>query len=124
MILKASFIVVIKKNEITNILVREDKRVWLNFGSDLWIEFQDLVNQKIFTNDSAKNKRYLNWINSPKFKRDYKQTIEVINNSDWDGITKKFIADFKKDRGNRIWRQDIELDTDKSLSDLEVKNES
>lgn len=111
-----------KKGELTNILVREDRRVWLNFGSDLWIEFQDLINTKIFTKDNSKNKKYKDWIKSKKFKKDYKDTIKVIDESEnYDEITKKFIQDFKKDRSNRIWRQELEIDQEQDLNKLEVK---
>ncbi|MFW6130840.1 MAG: hypothetical protein ACOC56_06600 [Atribacterota bacterium] len=122
MILKASFLMIVKKGQNTNILIREDRKVWINFGSDLWINFLKIKETKNLTKDKAKNKQYIKWINSKKFKKDYKETIDVINNSsDWDEITKKFIQDFKKDRSNKIWRQDIELDTDKNLNELEVK---
>lgn len=120
--IKASFIMITKKGELTNILVREDRRVWLNFGSDLWIEFQDLINTKIFTKDNSKNKKYKDWIKSKKFKKDYKDTIKVIDESEnYDEITKKFIQDFKKDRSNRIWRQELEIDQEQDLNKLEVK---
>lgn len=119
-LLKAGFLMIMKKQQVTNILVREDRRVWINFGSDMWIDFLKIKETENLVPDTSKNRKYLDWINSKKFQKDYQETLNVINNSeDWNMIIEKFVKDFKKDRGNRIIRQDLEVDTEKEINDLQ-----
>jgi len=116
--MRASFIVIRKSQELTTILVREDKLVMINFGSSDWFNFRELKDIKGLKNNKS-IKKYLQWINSKRFKRNYKETIEILENNDYEEVVKKFIKDFKKDRGNRIIRQDVEIEPNKKIEDLQ-----
>jgi len=108
-LMKASFIIVKKTPEIITILVREDKKVLFNFGSEIWIDFFDIHKSEKLTTDKGKNKKFKEWIDSKKFKKDYQETLEVIENNEYEDIVKKFIHDFKKGR-DPIFRKDVEID--------------
>lgn len=115
--MKAAFISVIKTGQFTSILVREDKKVWMNFGDDNFFAFETLNNVKGLKD----NKKYKAWIESKKFKKDWSETMKVIETNDYEGIIQKFIHDFKKDRGNRIIRNDVEIDPDKTMEDIQYE---
>jgi len=120
--MKGTFIVVRKKPEVITILVREDKKVWFNFGSDLWIDFFDIPTSTEFHNkDKGKNKKFKDWVNSKDFKRNYQETIDVINNYSYKIIVDKFVRDFKKDRVPII-TQEVEIDPDAKLEDFQNGN--
>jgi hypothetical protein len=103
--LKADFITITKGHDLKVILVREDKYVSFNFGSEDWIEFARMGRMDI------KNQKYQNFIKDKNFKKNYKQTQDVINNSkDYKEITQTFIKDFKKDRGNKILLNETEME--------------
>lgn len=118
MILNAHILTILKGNEIQVIVIREDKKCFISFGDENFFDIENLNNLKNIQKLSPKAKRrYEEWINSKKFKKDFNETIEVINNSkDYSEITEKFIKDYKKDRGNRIIKQDVELDTNKKIN--------
>jgi len=117
--LKASFILVRKNPEVITILVREDKKVWFNFGSkDIWINFLELKDTKKLHKDTGKNKKYIDWVNSKKFNKNYSVTLEILNNDNFEEVVSKFIKDFKKDRCVII-RQDVEIDPTVKPEDLE-----
>lgn len=116
-IMKATFIVVRKNPEVITILVREDKKVWFNFGSDIWINFFDIPKSENFHKNKGKNKKFQNWIQSKDFKKNYQETIDVINNYSYKVIVDKFHRDFKKDRVP-IFMQEVEIDPNKSIEDI------
>jgi len=115
---KVTFLTIKKGGELYFILIMEDKRVFLNFGDDNWFNVRELDNLK-----QLKDKRkYQQYLRSKKFKKNIEETIEIMDNSkDYEEITQKFIKDFKKDRGNRIIRNDAEIDTTKSMKDIEYE---
>jgi len=115
---KVTFLTIKKGGELYFILIMEDKRVFLNFGDDNWFNVRELDNLK-----QLKDKRkYQQYLRSKKFKKNIAETIEIMDNSkDYEEITQKFIKDFKKDRGNRIIRNDAEIDTTKSIEDIEYE---
>lgn len=115
---KVTFLTIKKGGELYFILIMEDKRVFLNFGDDNWFNVRELDNLK-----QLKDKRkYKQYIKSKKFRKNIAETIEIMDNSkDYEEITQKFIKDFKKDRGNKIWRNDAEIDTTKSIEDIEYE---
>lgn len=115
--MKATFIVIRKNPEIITIFVREDKKVLFNFGSDIWINFLDMKNQDKLHTDRGKNKKYKEWVESKKFKKDYNETIEVMKNNDYHEVVNKFIHDFKKDRVP-VFQQEVEIDPSKSIGDI------
>lgn len=115
--MKAAFLTIVKSNQFTAILVREDKKVWINFGDDNWFEFSRLNQVK----GLEKHKQYKEWIDSKKFKKSFKETMEIIENNDYENIITKFIKDFKKDRSNKIWRNDVEIDETKTMNDLKYE---
>lgn len=103
--LKANFITINKGHDLIVILVREDKRVYFNFGSEDWIDFTKMGRLDI------KNEKYQNFIKSKKFKKNYEETKNVIDTSkDYKEITQRFIKDFKKDRGSRVLLNEAELE--------------
>jgi hypothetical protein len=104
--IKLTFIVIRKGKDLTTIMVREDKKVMFNFGSDEWIDFSLMGKLKI------KNKKYNRYIENPKFKKDYSETEKVIAENDYKGIVEKFHKDFKKDRANVIKIIESEADVD------------
>lgn len=104
--IKVSFIVVKKGSDLITILVREDKKVMFNFGSEEWIDFDRMGSLDI------KNQKYRRYIENPKFKKNHKETGEVILNNDYKGIVEHFYKDFKKDRGNLIKVMGQEADID------------
>ncbi|HKL23633.1 MAG TPA: hypothetical protein VJ895_02680 [Candidatus Nanoarchaeia archaeon] len=123
MIQKAVFLTIVKGKELTLLLIKENKKVFMCFGDDNWFNFQELRNLKglSYLKPSAKRK-YEEWINSKKFKKDYKETEEVIENAvNYEEIIEKFIKDFKKDRGNRIWRNDTEIDDSIKQEDIQYE---
>jgi len=115
---KVTFLTIKIGGELYFILIMEDKRVFLNFGDDNWFNVRELDNLK-----QLKDKRkYQQYLRSKKFKKNIAETIEIMDNSkDYEEITQKFIKDFKKDRGNRIIRNDAEIDTTKSMEDIEYE---
>jgi len=115
---KVTFLTIKKGGELYFILIMEDKRVFLNFGDDNWFNVRELDNLK-----QLKDKRkYQQYLRSKKFKKNIAETIEIMDNSkDYEEITQKFIKDFKKDRGNKIIRNDAEIDTTKSMKDIEYE---
>ncbi|HKL23818.1 MAG TPA: hypothetical protein VJ912_00615 [Candidatus Nanoarchaeia archaeon] len=115
---KVTFLTIKKGGELYFILIMEDKRVFLNFGDDNWFNVRELDNLK-----QLKDKRkYQQYLRSKKFKKNIAETIEIMDNSkDYEEITQKFIKDFKKDRGNKIIRNDAEIDTTKSIEDIEYE---
>lgn len=115
---KVTFLTIKKGGELYFILIMEDKRVFLNFGDDNWFNVRELDNLK-----QLKDKRkYQQYLRSKKFKKNIAETIEIMDNSkDYEEITQKFIKDFKKDRGNKIIRNDAEIDTTKSMEDIEYE---
>jgi len=115
---KVTFLTIKKGGELYFILIMEDKRVFLNFGDDNWFNVRELDNLK-----QLKDKRkYQQYLRSKKFKKNIEETIEIMDNSkDYEEITQKFIKDFKKDRGNKIIRNDAEIDTTKSIEDIEYE---
>jgi hypothetical protein len=103
--LKANFLTILKGNSLIVILIREDKKVFFNFGDETWIDFDKLGKLNI------KNQRYKEYIESPKFKKQYKDTENIIKKSkDYLEITEKFKKDFKKDRSNKITINPAELE--------------
>lgn len=115
--MKAAFITIIKKSQFTAILVREDKKVWFNFGDDNWFEFEKMGNIKGIN----KTKKYKAYLESNKFKKNWKETMETIRNNSYENIINKFIKNFKSDRGNRILRNDVEIDPNKSINNIEYE---
>jgi hypothetical protein len=95
-----------KGNDLFTILVREDKKVMFNFGSEEWIDFDKMGKLNI------KNQKYVRYVENPRFKKDRKETEEIIKNNDYKGIVSAFYRDFKKDRGNMITIQEQEADVD------------
>lgn len=104
--IKVGFIVVKKGNDLITILVREDKKVMFNFGSEEWIDFDKMGSLDI------KNQKYNRYIKNPKFLKNHKETKEIILNNNYEGIVKHFYKDFKKDRGNLIKVVEQEADID------------
>jgi hypothetical protein len=105
MLLKANWLTIKKGKDMKMILIREDKKVMFNFGSEEWIDFNLMGNMDI------KNQKYQEHIKSPNFKKNYLETKKVIEISkDYEEITQKFIKDFKNDRGNRIWLNTSEME--------------
>lgn len=115
--MKATFITILKGSQFTSILVREDKKVLMNFGDENFFEFETLNKVKGLSD----NKKYKQWIESKKFKKDWAETMKVINTNDYEGIIQKFIKDFKTDRGNRIIRNDVEIDPNKKMEDIQYE---
>lgn len=104
--MKAKTLMSVKGGEIFIILIREDMKCYFNFGTNDWFGMEDF--QNLHKHSNAKIKHYAE---SPKFKRDYKETIDVIETSkDYKEIYNRFYRDFKKDRGNRIKGGDIEIE--------------
>jgi len=116
-LMKASFIIIRKKPEIITILVREDKKVLFNFGSEIWVDFFDICDSEKLTSDKGKNKKFRDWVGSKKFQEDYNKTITIIKNNSYEEIVKKFIRDFKKDRAP-IFRKDVEINPNVSMEDM------
>jgi hypothetical protein len=116
-IMKASFLTIVKSNQFTSVLIREDKKVWINFGDDNWFEFEKLNNIKVLED----KKKYRDWLQSKKFKKNFTETIEIINNNYYEEIVSSFIKDFKKDRSNRIIRNDVEIDPNKTMEDMQYE---
>lgn len=88
--IEGAFITIKKGNQIMSILVKEDKRVYFNFGDNNWIKFEELE-KLIF------NKKY------KKLMGDLADTKKVIEESkDYKELVKKFEEDFKKDHGNIV----------------------
>lgn len=104
--IKVSFIIIKKGNDLFTILVREDKKVMFNFGSEEWIDFEKIGKLNI------KNMKYNKYIENPRFKKDKKETEEIIKNNNYKGIVNAFYKDFKKDRGNMITILEQEADVD------------
>lgn len=115
--MKAAFITIVKAKQFTSILVREDKKVWINFGDDNWFEFETLNKVKKLD----RTKKYKDWLESKKFKKDWAETMKIIENNTYEEVVKKFIKDFKKDRSNRILRNDVELDENKTIGDIQYE---
>jgi len=115
--MKATFLTIVKSNQFTAILVREDKKVWINFGDDNWFEFSKLNQVK----GLEKHKQYKEWIESKKFKKSFKETMEIINNKTFEEVIQSFIKDFKQDRSNRIIRNDVEIDPNKTMEDIKYE---
>lgn len=107
--LKARTISILKGQQLIIILVREDKKVYMNFGSDDWIDFL----QMFALQHSIKNQKYQQWVNNPHNKKNFQETLDVITNAgDYLEVCKHFVKDFKSDRGARIVTNDLELETD------------
>lgn len=104
--IKVTFIVVKKGNDLITILVRQDKKVMFNFGSEDWVDFDLMGKLKI------NNHKYNRYIENPKFKKNYKETRKVIDTNDYKGIVDHFYKDFKKDRNNMIKIMEQEADVD------------
>lgn len=104
--IKIDFIMVKKGNDLITILVREDKKVMFNFGSEEWIDFERMGTLEI------KNQKYQRYIKNPKFKKNKQETQDVISQNDYKGIIEHFYRDFKKDRGNMIKVIEQEGDVD------------
>ncbi len=115
---KVTFLTIKKGAEIYFILVMEDKRVFLNFGDENWFNVRELGNL-----DQLKHKKkYKRYIQSKQFRKNIEETLEIMDNSnDSEEIIQKFIKDFKRDRGNKVWRNDAEIDTTKSMEDIEYE---
>ncbi len=115
---KVTFLTIKKGAEIYFILVMEDKRVFLNFGDENWFNVRELGNL-----DQLKHKKkYKRYIQSKQFRKNIEETLEIMDNSnDSEEIIQKFIKDFKRDRGNKVWRNDAEIDTTKSIEDIEYE---
>jgi len=104
--MKAKTIIAVKGQEIFIILIKENKECWFNFGTKDFFSIEDFKNLHKHPNSKIKH-----YATTPKFKKDYKQTENVINTSkDYLEINRKFIKDFKKDRGFKIKEQDLEVD--------------
>lgn len=123
MILKAAFLSIVKGQDITILLVREDKKVFICFGDEKWFDFEQIPKLGNISKLTEKAKRkYESWIKSKSFKRNYRETMEVVEtSSDYEEIIQKFIKDFKKDRGNRIWRNDVEIDPKVKEEDIQYE---
>lgn len=104
--IKVSFILVKKGNDLITILVREDKKVMFNFGSEEWIDFERMGTLEI------KNQKYQRYIKNPKFKKNHLETKKVIDENNYKGIVEHFYKDFRKDRGNIIQINEQEADID------------
>lgn len=115
--MKATFLTIVKGNQFTAILVREDKKVWMNFGDDNWFEFEKLNKVPKL----EKYRKYREWIESKKFRKSYLETMEIINNNTFEEVIQSFIKDFKSDRSNRILRNDVEIDETKTFEDLKYQ---
>lgn len=115
--MKATFLSIIKKHDFTAILIREDKKVFMNFGDDNFFDFEEMNNIK----GLERKRKYKDWLESKKFKKDWQETMEVIKNNGFEEIIQKFIKDFKKDRGNRIIRNDLEIDPTKTMEDIQYE---
>jgi len=110
MLIKARTITILKGNTLIMILVREDKEVFLNFGSEDWIDFKKIFEMK----KKIKHQKYQEWIENPRQKKNFKETMEVIEKSkDYMEICEHFHKDFRKDRSARIAINDLEMETDK-----------
>jgi len=118
MIQKANFLTITKGNDIQIIVIREDKKCFICFGDDNFFDIEKLNKLKKIKFKSPRiQKKYEGWINSKSFKKNFKETLEVINKSkNYNEITEKFIKDYKKDRGNRIIKNKIVLDTEKKIN--------
>lgn len=104
--IKITFIVVKKGTDLITIMVREDKKVLFNFGSDNWVDFTLMGKLKI------KNQQYNRYVNNPGFTKNYKQTQDIISKNNYEEIINSFHKDFKKDRGNMIKIISQEADVD------------
>jgi len=104
--LKAIVITIMKGNNISLIMIQNDKKVFFNFGSEQWIDYekiQDSEMKKMFKGHALK--RYEDFLEG--YKKDMIQTNKVIKESkDFIEIADKFYMDFRTDRGNKI---DIKL---------------
>jgi len=104
--LKAIVITIIKGNNISLIMIQNDKKVFFNFGSEQWIDYekiQDSKMKKMLKGHALK--RYEDFLKG--YKKDMIQTNKVIKESkDFIEIADKFYMDFRTDRGNKI---DIKL---------------
>jgi len=114
----ATFIVIKKNPEVITIFVREDKKVLFNFGSDIWIDFLKIKDSDTLHSNKGKNKKFREWANSSKFKKNYAETLNVINNYGYKVIVDKFYRDFKKDRVPIIKRE-VEIDPDAKMEDMQ-----
>ncbi|MFW6130341.1 MAG: hypothetical protein ACOC56_04080 [Atribacterota bacterium] len=114
----ATFIIVRKKPEIITIFVREDKKVLFNFGSDIWIDFLKIKDSDTLHSNKGKNKKFRKWVDSPKFKKNYSETLKIINNYGYKMIVDKFYKDFKKDRVPIIKRE-VEIDPDARMGGMQ-----
>lgn len=104
--MKAKAILTTKGREIFFIIVKENKDCLFNFGTNDWFTLEDFGN--LHKHPNPKIKRHAS---TPKFKKDYKKTLEVVESSeDYLEIIQKFIKDFKKDRGIKIKEFDLEVD--------------
>lgn len=112
---KATFLSIKKGGEIYFILVMEDKKVFINFGDDNWFDVKKIHNIK----ELKGKKKYEKYLSSKSFRKNIKETVETIDSSkDHLEIVEKFIKDFKKDRGNKIIKNEVEIDTSKNLDDI------
>ncbi len=104
--MKAKGIVAIKGSEIFIIFIKINKEVYFNFGTNDWFTIEDFTN--LHRHSNPKIKRHAE---SPKFKKDYKETLEVIETSkDYLEMNDRFVKDFKKDRGFRIKEFNLEVE--------------
>lgn len=104
--IKLTFIIIKKGHDLITILVREDKKVMFNFGSEEWIDFDRMGSLDI------KDQKYRRYIENPKFKKNHKETEEVIKNNEYKEIINHFYKDFKRDRNNLIKVIEQEADVD------------
>lgn len=115
---KVTFLTIKKGGEVYFVLVMEDKRIFLNFGDDNWFNVRELGD----LNSLKDKKKYQKYIESKDFKKNIRETLEIMDSSkNSEEIIQKFIKDFKKDRGNKVWRNDAEIDTTKSIEDIEYE---
>ena len=104
--MKAKTLISTKGSEIFIILIREDMKCYFNFGTNDWFSIEEFKNLR--KHPKAKLRHYAE---SPKFKRDYKETVDAINTSkNYIEIHDRFMKDFKQDRGQRIKSGDIEIE--------------
>lgn len=112
--MKSKVIVANKGNEIFIILVKENMECHFNFGTNDFFSLEDFKNLKKHPNRKLKH-----YAESPKYKKDLKETLDVVNNSkDYIEMCERFKKDFKSDRSYRIKEYDMELDKDATGIDL------
>jgi hypothetical protein len=115
---KAILIATTKGMNIISVLVREDMKVWFNFGTKLWFSFDEFSSLKNYKH-IPQIKRY---VESPSFKKNIRQTQKTIDKStSYEDLAEHFYKDFKSDRNIHITKTNLILDDEiKGIGELGI----